>query len=193
VRIGCRTVSERHSQLGPATVLALNCWGGVISAEARSLRAGPSAVTADVPADLRRFSPDREIAAFRVVQESLTNVQRHSGSRTVIVRVRKSSSRVCVEISDQGKGMPSELALAPGVGISRMRERVRQLGGLLSLHSDGNGTTVTRNCRSDGLQPAFNQAKDHILSCEAHAPSRRKTVVRTVPRVLWTLATLGLC
>jgi len=100
-------------------------------------------VTVDVSADLGRFSPDREIAAFRVVQESLANVQRHSGSRTAIVRVRKSSSHVCVEISDQGKGMPPELAMAPRVGISGMRERVRQLGGLLSIHSDSSGTTVT--------------------------------------------------
>lgn len=100
-------------------------------------------VAVDVPVDLGRFSPDREIAAFRVVQESLTNVQRHSGSRTAIVRVRKSSSRLSVEISDQGKGMPSEMALAPGVGISGMRERVRQLGGLLSIRSDANGTAVT--------------------------------------------------
>ena len=99
-------------------------------------------VTVDVPKDLGRFSPDREIAAFRVVQESLTNVQRHSGSDSAVVRLRKSSGRVCVEVSDKGKGMQSEVALAPGVGVSGMRERVRQLGGLLSIHSDGNGTTV---------------------------------------------------
>ena len=100
-------------------------------------------VAVDIPAALGRFSPDREIAAFRVVQESLTNVQRHSGSPTATVRVRRSSSQVCVAISDQGRGMPPELAMAPGVGISGMRERVRQLGGLLSIHSDGSGTTVT--------------------------------------------------
>jgi signal transduction histidine kinase len=100
-------------------------------------------VTVDLPEDLGRFSPDREIAAFRVVQESLTNVQRHSGSATAAVRVLKSPGRVRVEVTDRGKGMPSELALTPGVGISGMRERVRQLGGLLSIHSDGKGTTVT--------------------------------------------------
>lgn len=100
-------------------------------------------VAVDVPKDLGRFSPDREIAAFRVVQESLTNVQRHSGSDTAVVRLRKSAGRVCVEVSDKGKGMPSEVALAPGVGVSGMRERVRQLGGLLSIHSDSNGTVVT--------------------------------------------------
>lgn len=100
-------------------------------------------VTVDLPEDLGRFSPDREIAAFRVVQESLSNVQRHSGSATANVRLRKSSGRICVEVSDKGKGMPSELALTPGVGISGMRERVRQLGGLLSIRSDGHGTTVT--------------------------------------------------
>ncbi len=100
-------------------------------------------LTVDVPEDLGRFSSGHEIAAFRVVQESLANVQRHSGSTTAIVRLRKSEDHFCVEVSDQGKGMPSELALAPGVGISGMRERVRQLGGLLSIRSDGNGTAVT--------------------------------------------------
>ena len=100
-------------------------------------------VTVDIPADLGRFAADREIAAFRVVQESLSNVQRHSGSRTATVRVRKSPGHVCVQISNQGKGMPAELAVTPGVGISGMRERVRQLGGLLSIHSDGSGTTIT--------------------------------------------------
>lgn len=100
-------------------------------------------VTVDVPEDLGRFAPDREIAAFRVVQESLTNVQRHSGSDSACIRVRKSPARVCVEVSDKGKGMVSEVSLTPGVGISGMRERVRQLGGLLSIVSDGNGTTVT--------------------------------------------------
>jgi two-component system NarL family sensor kinase len=100
-------------------------------------------VTVDIPQNLGRFSPDREIAAFRVVQESLTNVQRHSGSETAVVRLRKSADHFCVEVVDKGKGMPSELALAPGVGISGMRERVRQLGGLLSIRSDGKGTTVT--------------------------------------------------
>ena len=100
-------------------------------------------VSVDLPGDLGRFAPDREIAAFRVVQESLSNVQRHSGSLTATVRVRKSSGRVLVEISDYGKGMLPERAMAPGVGISGMRERVRQLGGLLSIHSDERGTTVT--------------------------------------------------
>jgi signal transduction histidine kinase len=100
-------------------------------------------VTVEVPEDLGRFSSGHELAAFRVVQESLANVQRHSGSTTAIVRLRKSEDHFCVEVSDQGKGMRSESALAPGVGISGMRERVRQLGGLLSLHSDSNGTTVT--------------------------------------------------
>ena len=100
-------------------------------------------VTLEMPTDLGRFSRDRELAAFRVVQESLTNVQRHSGSTTAVVRIRKSAGHLNVEVSDQGKGMPSESASSAGVGISGMRERVRQLGGLLSIRSDENGTTVT--------------------------------------------------
>jgi signal transduction histidine kinase len=98
-------------------------------------------VTVEVPRDLARFSPDKEIAAFRVVQESLANVQRHSGSLTATVRISTQSGRVRVEVSDRGKGMPSELG-SSGVGISGMRERVRQLGGRLGIRSDGRGTTV---------------------------------------------------
>ena len=101
-------------------------------------------VALEVPPDFGRFSHEKEIAAFRVVQEALTNVQRHSGSPTATVRVNKSSGHVCVQVSDQGKGMPSEsMVVATGVGINGMRERIRQLGGLLSIHSDSNGTLVT--------------------------------------------------
>jgi len=103
-------------------------------------------VRVEVPRDLGRFSPERELAAFRVVQESLTNVQRHSGSSTVVVRVCKGPSRVCIEVSDPGSGIFSDsMTVADGVGISGMRERIRELGGLLSIDSDSEGTTVTAN------------------------------------------------
>jgi len=136
-------VRQLSDLLHPPTLDEMGLSSAILWYAERFVQRNNIQVTVDVPGDLGRFSPDREIAAFRVVQESLSNVQRHSGSGIATVRVRKSSGRVCVEVSDQGKGMPSELAPTPGVGISGMRDRVRQLGGLLSIHSDGNGMTVT--------------------------------------------------
>jgi signal transduction histidine kinase len=78
-----------------------------------------------------------------VVQEALANVQQHSGSTTATVRLSKASSRVCVQVSDLGKGMSSESLTSFGVGISGMRERLRQLGGVLSVHSTRGGTLVS--------------------------------------------------
>jgi signal transduction histidine kinase len=101
-------------------------------------------VTLDIPSDFGRLPREKEIVIFRVVQEALANVQQHSGSATATVRISRASSGVCVQVSDLGKGMSSESPLASfGVGISGMRERLRQLGGVLSVHSNGNGTLVT--------------------------------------------------
>jgi signal transduction histidine kinase len=102
-------------------------------------------VTLEIPIDFGRLSREREIAVFRVVQESLANVHQHSGSATATVRISKSSADiVCVQVSDLGRGMSIEPSPSPsGVGIKGMRERLRQLGGMLSVHSNGRGTLVT--------------------------------------------------
>jgi PAS domain S-box-containing protein len=97
--------------------------------------------------DLGRLSRDAEIAIFRLVQESLTNIHRHADSPTASVRIFREGQAVCVRISDQGKGMPAGhlngrgLAKA-GVGVQGMRERLRQLKGKLEIHSGPGGTTV---------------------------------------------------
>ena len=85
---------------------------------------------------------------FRVVQESLTNVHRHSGSSKAIVRLNRSQDAVLLEIQDEGKGITSAtksllLGSGPvGVGLRGMRERVAQLGGTLEIESEGNGVTI---------------------------------------------------
>jgi len=100
-------------------------------------------VTLEIPNDFGRLSREKEIAIFRVVQEALANVQQHSGSVTATIRVSKASGHICVEVSDLGRGMSSEPSLGSfGVGISGMRERLRQLGGVLSVHSNSGGTLV---------------------------------------------------
>jgi two-component system NarL family sensor kinase len=101
-------------------------------------------VTVDIPEDFGRLSREKEIAIFRVIQESLANVHQHSGSPVAAVRISRSLGNVCVQVSDLGKGISSDSPLAShGVGISGMRERLRQLGGALNVHSNGHGTLVT--------------------------------------------------
>jgi PAS domain S-box-containing protein len=108
-------------------------------------------VSVDVPSNFVRLAPDAEVALFRIVQESLANVHRYSGSATAFVRARSDSGEVRLEIGDFGKGMgeepikPNRASLAPlGVGIQGMKERVRQLSGTLEITSrPGKGTLVT--------------------------------------------------
>jgi signal transduction histidine kinase len=102
-----------------------------------------------IPEDMERFSGEMETAIFRVVQECLTNIHRHSGSSIAKIQVRRRHDHVLVEIADRGKGIPlekqEEMASTgtPGVGIRGMRERLRQLGGTLEISSTGSGTHVT--------------------------------------------------
>jgi len=105
-------------------------------------------VELDMPDDFRRFPGELETAVFRVVQESLTNIHRHSGSPTAKIRVRERDHEVLVDVEDHGKGIPDEkrqqmaTSGTPGVGIRGMQERLRQLGGTLQIESDGSGTLV---------------------------------------------------
>jgi len=104
-------------------------------------------VTLNIPANLERYTPDMEITIFRIIQESLTNIHRHSGSKTAQVRITHDSEQVRLEIGDQGKGIQdgenaSETlsAARPGVGILGMQERVRQFGGTFDFTSSALGT-----------------------------------------------------
>ena len=106
-------------------------------------------VDLDLARELGRLSKEMEIAIFRIVQESLANVHRHSGSHTAQVRVGRDPQRVTLEIQDQGRGLsengnagPAGPAV-PGVGIQGMRERVRQLGGNFEIESH-RGSTIVR-------------------------------------------------
>jgi signal transduction histidine kinase len=98
--------------------------------------------------DFGRLSQDSETAVFRVVQECLTNVHRHSGSAVAKIRIARSDGHVRVEVEDRGRGISPEKRAAmdsvgtPGVGIRGMRERLRQLGGNLEIKSNGEGTIV---------------------------------------------------
>ena len=87
-----------------------------------------------------RLSADLETSIFRIVQECLTNIHRHSESKTAKVQVLRLGDELRVEVGDQGKGMGVECA--SGVGLSGMRERVGQFGGKLEIQSNETGTSV---------------------------------------------------
>ena len=108
---------------------------------------GGVAITLEIAENLGRLSKDMELVIFRFVQECLTNIHRHSGSTTARVRVLLEGSGVCVEVTDQGKGIPPERLIeiqigGSGVGIRGMRERLRHLGGTLNIESNSSGTRV---------------------------------------------------
>lgn len=105
-------------------------------------------VTSDIPSDLGRLPRDVELSLFRIVQECLTNIHRHSGSLTAFVRLSRSRQGVTLEVKDEGRGFSpnSESTVSgsetPGVGLRGMRERVTQLGGQFEITSNGTGTLV---------------------------------------------------
>lgn len=107
-------------------------------------------VQCDIPEKLERPGRDCELVLFRVLQESLTNVHRHSQATAATVRLTRQEGVFQLEISDNGRGIPEERlrrfntsANKAGVGITGMRERVRELGGTLEIRSLSRGTSVS--------------------------------------------------
>jgi len=102
----------------------------------------------DIPDKLERLAPETELAIFRLVQECLTNIHRHSGSKTAVIRIARDSDKIYAEVLDHGKGMSQEQLEAiqtqgVGLGIRGMRERVRQSRGKMTLESNPLGTKIT--------------------------------------------------
>ena len=99
--------------------------------------------------DLGRLSSSLELALFRVLQESLTNVHRHSKSHKAEVSLIASNRQVVLQVRDYGKGVPPDVLdrfrrkrAHGGVGLAGMRERINELGGRMDMHSDSRGTRV---------------------------------------------------
>lgn len=92
----------------------------------------------------RRFKPELETAAFRIVQEALTNIARHSGANEASVRIRADRTNLKIEIEDRGKGFDVKKAFAAGQtsGLTGMRERASMSGGRFVVESEG-GTRLT--------------------------------------------------
>jgi len=106
-------------------------------------------VQLEVAENIPRMEQDVELALFRILQEALTNIHKHSGSPSVDIHVKIEGSKVSLRIRDYGKGIPAGVIDAfkrskagLGVGLAGMRERVRDLGGRLELKSDAKGAVV---------------------------------------------------
>ena len=106
------------------------------------------AVSVEVPDEVARLPQDIETALFRVFQESIENVRRHSGSRVATVRLSRERENIVLEIEDQGQGAapsaltPGRAGGTSGIGVAGMRERVEQLNGNLEIESGNRGTRV---------------------------------------------------
>jgi signal transduction histidine kinase len=116
--------------------------------EGFSLRSGLK-LNLDAPDDPVRLPDATELALFRVLQEALTNVHRHSGASKADILIRRSSGHVTLEVRDNGRGIDKEMlnrfcetGAGTGVGLMSMHERARELGGNFQLESSGTGTSV---------------------------------------------------
>jgi len=103
----------------------------------------------EMPHKVDRLPRETETALFRIVQESLTNILLHSGSKKAKISIIQDSQEITLEVSDEGHGIPPGTlnhsnggSRRPGVGIVSMRERMKQLGGRLEVNSDEGGTVV---------------------------------------------------
>ena len=146
----------------------------------------------DIAKDLGRLPTELETALFRVVQESLTNVHRYSGSATAEIRVRMASGEVRLEVVDFGRGVKTRAVKDAvdgsgplGVGIPGMRERLHQLGGKLDVDFGGEGTRVVASlpvrkagalqpeAGADGRTQVDGEARRRILIADDHEMMRR--------------------
>jgi len=124
--------------------------------EGLSKRSGIEASFDLQPSSFPRLVPELETAIFRIVQEAVTNVFRHAAADHVWVSMSEQGSRVIVTIRDNGKGISDEIAKfrqdSIGIGISGMRQRVKECGGELRLQNANPGTLVEVNFPAQ-LQP----------------------------------------
>lgn len=126
-------------------------------------------VTADIETSPERLPNRLEIVLFRVLQESLTNVHRHSGATNAYIRLQHKPDAVMLEIRDFGKGMSAErlrlirgVSAETGVGLAGMRERLHELNGRLDIQSDSRGTIMR------AVVPLYSVAPSEIVTLPPH-------------------------
>jgi signal transduction histidine kinase len=115
-------------------------------------------VKLDISPQFGRVSRDTEVAFFRVIQESLTNIQRHSGSSTAQIRLLRHPEKILLEVIDKGRGIRGDHnqpgPTSEGVGIPSMRERVKRIGGDLQFETSDRGTIVRVTVPTDEQETA---------------------------------------
>ena len=102
-----------------------------------------------LPHELERLPDALQLALFRILQESLTNIHRYSHSQSAEIEVELSAHEIRLQVKDYGQGIPPEIlerfkssGSGSGVGLRSMRERIIELGGRFDLQSDKNGTLI---------------------------------------------------
>jgi signal transduction histidine kinase len=105
-------------------------------------------ITVNISKGFGRLPRDTELAVFRLVQECLTNIHRHSGSKVAAIHLKRAERCVLLEVQDAGSGISPEKLLeiqshGAGVGIRGMRERVLLFGGEMKIESEGRGTKIS--------------------------------------------------
>lgn len=119
-------------------------------------------ISFEITPELERLDPHVELGIFRMVQESLTNIHRHSHSPSASILLSRHNATVLLEIKDDGTGIPPEILSkaergTAGVGIAGMRERVRLLGGHIEILSGSGGTTIRIVLPAETAHPAKEQ------------------------------------
>jgi len=122
----------------------------------------------DLPEHIHRMPARMETALFRILQEALTNVHRHSGSRAVQVRIAIENCRVILTVRDFGMGVPREILQrfwktgSVGVGLAGIRERLKELGGILEIESNLDGTLLRATIPLSSAERA-NLAENNVI------------------------------
>jgi PAS domain S-box-containing protein len=136
-------------------------------------------VRLNITKDFGRLPREMELVIFRLVQECLTNIHRHSDSKTASIRIARELNQISLDIRDQGKGMsPARLAEIQsgrsGVGIGGMRERLRQFEGIMNIESDSSGTRILATVPLPKNPSSEDQSK--VVPLQTSVPDIMKTL-----------------
>ena len=152
----------------------------------------------NISAEFGRLPRDMELAVFRLVQECLTNIHRHSGSKVAYIQISREPQRISVQVRDRGKGIsPAKLAeiqtKGSGVGIRGMRERLRQFHGEMTIESSSSGTTILGTIPLFEELPAIaqrvNLTERRTTTCSGAKERGREEIIRSHYKVHFGLST----